>query len=176
MLNDAGEGRGGVEEWSGWLTGQKQSSIKHFTIAKSDFPYSFEGHDHITPRTLARYLSRHRETAMEAIKDEALIGWLRKGVQDAGRADGIKAAIETAALHKDEPQGTDDYVITKACMVLDPNAPVRYKGFMFMPDGFGPAMAAEILRRGDAKLPREVRGYDLPIRWYPFRRTVFSGA
>lgn len=176
MLNDAEEERWGLEELTGWLTGQKQASIKHIPIDKSDFPYSFEGHDHITPRTLARYLSRHRETAMEAIKDEALIGWLRKGVQDANRADGIKAAVETAALHKDEPQGTDDFVIAKACMVLDPHAPVRYKGFTFMPDGFGPAMAVEILRRGDAKLPMQVLAYDLPILWYTFRKAVFRGA
>ena len=178
MLNDAKEERWGLEELTGWLTGQKQASIKHIPvpIAKSDFLYSFEGHDHITPRTLAHYLSRHRETAMEAIKDEALIGWLRKGIQDANLADGIKAAVETAALHKDEPQGTDDFVIAKACMVLDPYAPVRYKGFTFMPDGFGPAMAVEILRRGDAKLPMEVLAYDLPILWYTLRKAVFSGA
>lgn len=176
MLNDAIEERWGIEELTGWLSGQKQDSIKHIPIAKSDFPYSFEGHDHITPRTLARYLSRHRETAMQAIKDEALIGWLRKGVQDPGRADGIKAAIDTAALHKDEPQGTDEFVISKVCMVLDPEAPVRYKGFTYMPDGFGPAFAVELLRRGDAKLPMEALAYDLAIIWYTFRRTVFSGA
>ncbi|MFQ5764474.1 MAG: hypothetical protein ACE5GT_06060, partial [Rhodospirillales bacterium] len=77
--------------------------------------------------------------------------------------------------HKDEPQGTDDFIISKVCMVLDPDAPIRYKGFSFMPDGFGPAMAVELLRRGEAKIPSEVVLYELPAMWYGLRQTVFAG-
>ena len=137
MLNDTVEERWGLEELSGWLEGQKQPSLKQIPVVKSDFPYHYDGRDHYSPRTLARSLSRHRETALKVINDDALVGWLRKGVGDANRADGIKATVDTAALHKDEPEGSDEFVIAKACMVLDPQAPIRYKGFSFMPDGYG---------------------------------------
>jgi len=176
MLNDTVEERWGLEELSGWLDGRKQPSPKQIPIVKSDFPYHFEGRDHYSPRTLARAFSRHREPAIKVIKDDALIGWLRKGVGDAGRADGIKAAVDTAVLHKDEPEGTDEYVIAKACMVLDPQAPIRYKGFSFMPDGYGPAMANEYLQRGNADLAIEILKLDLPLTWYTLQRSVFIGA
>ncbi len=176
MLNDSIEDRWMLEELTGWLSGQKPPPLKQVPVIKSDFSYLFEGHNHLSPRTLARYLSRHRETAMQAIKDDALVGWLRKGVGEAGRADGVRAAIETAALHKDEPQGSDEYVISKVCMALDPQAPIRYKGLAFMPDGFGPAMAVELLRHGDATVATEVLDYEIPLNWYAVQKTVFAGA
>ena len=176
MLNDTVDERWGLEELSGWLEGQKQPSLKQIPIVKSDFPYHYEGHDHYSPRTLARSLSRHRETALKVINDDALVGWLRKGVGDANRADGIKATIDTAALHKDDPEGSDEFVIAKACMVLDPQAPIRCKGFSFMPDGYGPALANEFLQRGTAEIPVEILKLDLPLIWYSFQRSVFAGA
>ena len=176
MLNDTVNERWGLEELTGWLEGQKQPSLKQIPVVRSDFPYLFEGNSFYSPRTLSRYLSRHRKTAMQAITDDNLIGWLRKGVEDATRADGIIATIEMAALHKDEPQGTDEFVIAKACMVLDSQAPVRYKGFTFMPDGFASALAVEFLHRGEAKIPLEVLKVGLPQVWYSLQRSVFAGA
>ena len=162
MLHDTVEERWGLDQLIGWMDGHKQPTLRQIPIVKSDFPYRYESRDHYTPRTLSRSLSRHRETALDVIRDEALIGWLRKGVKDAGRADGIKAALEIAALHKDDIQGTDDYIITKACMVLDPQSPIQYKGFSFMPDGYGPALAVEVVQRGNADIPIEVLKIDLP--------------
>ncbi len=176
MLHDSVEERWALDQLVGWLDGQKQPSLKQVPIVKSDFPYRYEGRDHFTPRTLARSMARHRETAMSVINDEALIGWLRKGVKDAGRADGIKATIDVAALHKEEPQGAEDFIITKACIVLDPQSPIQYKGFSFMPDGYGPALAAEILHRGNAEIPIEILKLDIQTVWYSLQQSVFAGA
>ena len=176
MLNDVPEDRWGLDELEGWLEGRKQASIRQAPITKSEFPYDFEGRKHITPRSLARDLARNREKAIEALKDEHFNTWLRRGLGDLNRAEGIKAAFDLAALHKDEPQGTDDFLISKCCIILDPRAPIRYKGFSFMPDGFGPAMAVEILRRGDPQIPYEVLSYEIPSVWYGLQQTVFPGA
>ncbi len=176
MLNDTIEERWLIPELTGWLTGQKQSSIKQVPVIKSDFPYTFNDFDHYNPRTLSLDLSRNRDKAMAAIKDDNLNGWLRKGLKDPNRADGVKAAIDTAALHQGEPQGTDEFVISKVCTVLDPLAPIRYKGLSFMPDGYGPALAVELLRRGDVQVPTEVVAYEIPDTWYAMQRTVFEGA
>ena len=105
---------------------------------------------------MSRYLSRHRKTARQVITDDNLIGWLRKGVEDANRADGIIATVKTAAMHKDEPQGTDEFVIAKACMVLDSQAPIRYKRFTFMPDGFAAALASNFCTVERPKYPGDL--------------------
>ncbi len=176
MLTDTLNERWGLEELTGWLEGQKQPSLKQVPVARSDFPFQFEGNNFYSPRTLSRYLSRHRKTAMKAITDDNLIGWLRKGVEDATQADSLVATLETAALHKDEPQGTDEFVIAKACIVLDTQAPIRYKGFTFMPDGYAEALAVEFLHRGEVKIPLEVLKLGLPQVWYSLQKTVFPSA
>ena len=176
MLNDTIEERWLIPELTGWLEGQKQPSIQQVPVIKSDFPYTFNDTDHYNPRTLSMDLSRHRDKAMEAIKDDNLNGWLRKGLKDPNRADGLKAAIDTAALHQGEPQGTDEFIISNVCAVLDPQAPIRYKGLSFMPDGYGPVLAVELLRRGDVQVPTEVVDYEIPGIWYSMQRTIFEGA
>jgi hypothetical protein len=176
MLNDVVEDRWGLDEIEGWLGGRKQASIRLTPIVKSEFPFDFEGRKHLTPRMLARDLARNREKAIETLKDELFMTWLRRGLGDANRAEAIKAAFELAALHKDEPQGTDDYLISKCCIILDTRAPIRFKGLSFMPDGFGPAMAVEVLRRGSPQIPSEVLAYEIPSIWYSLQETVFAGA
>ncbi|MCH7864432.1 MAG: serine/threonine protein kinase [Proteobacteria bacterium] len=176
MLNDTIEERWLIPELTGWLDGQKQPSIQQVPVIKSDFPYTFNNTNHYNPRTLSLDLSRHRDKAMEAIKDDAFNGWLRKGLQDPNRADGVKATIDTAALHQGEPQGTDEFIISKVCTVLDPQAPIRYKGLSFMPDGYGPFLAVELLRRGDVQVPTEIVVYEIPNIWYSMQQTVFEGA
>ncbi len=176
MLNDVAEDRWGLDELEGWLAGRKQASIRQTPIDKADVPFEFEGRHHVTPRTLARDMSRHREKGIETMKSEALQTWLRRSLDDAPRADGIHAALDLAALHRDEPQGTDEYLLSKICMILDPRGPIRYKGFSFMPDGFGPAMAVEILRRGNVQVPSEVLSYEIPAIWYALQTSVFAGA
>ena len=176
MLTDTIVARWGLEELTGWLEGQKQPSLKQIPVVRADFPYLFEGNSFYSPRTLSRYLSRHRKTAMQVITYDNLIDWLRKGVEDANRADGIIATVKTAAMHKDEPQGTDEFVIAKACMVLDSQAPIRYKSFTFMPDGFAAALAVEFLHRGEAKIPLEILKIGLPQIWYSLQRSVFDSA
>lgn len=176
MLNDVVEDRWGLDELEGWLAGRKQPSIRQSPITRSEFPFEFEGRNHVTPRTLARDMARHREKGIATMKDEALLTWLRRGLDQTPKADGVRAALDLAALHRDEPQGTDEYLLAKICMILDPQAPIRYKGLSFMPDGFGPAMAVEILRRGDVQVPTEVLSYEVPSIWYVLQTTVFPGA
>lgn len=176
MLNDTVALRWGLDELTGWLAGEKQPPLQQTPVVRSSFPYLFEGHEFNSPRTLARYLSRHRETAMQAINDDALVTWLRRGVEDPHRADNVKATLETAALHQDSAEGSEDYIISKTCMVLDPQAPIHFKGMSFMPDGFGPALAVELLRRGDVSVPIEALSIEIPLLWYHSQRVIFAGA
>ena len=45
-----------------------------------------------------------------------------------------------------------------------------------MPDGYGPALAVEILHRGNAKIPVEALKVDLPAVWFCLQQGVFAGA
>jgi hypothetical protein len=106
---------------------------------------------------------------MEVINDKKLINWLRKDIKVKNQADSLAATIKQDVGYK-----TDDYVIAKACMILFPRAPISYKGFSFMPDGFGAALAFDFLHRGITERPLEIINLGLPQVWYSLQQNIFA--
>jgi len=168
MLNDNINVRWGIEELTRWLEGQKQISVKQVTAIQSEKPYFYQGKSFYNTRTLSLYLSRNNETAMQVITDNNLINWLRGGIKNKNQVDSM-----TATIKKDVGNYPDDFVISKVCMILFPQAPIRYKGFSFMPDGFGAALAFDFLQHGITERPYEVISLNLPQIWYSLQRNIF---
>ncbi len=56
-------------------------------------------------------------------------------------------------------------------MRMDPSAPICYKGVSFMLDGFGPLLAVELLRKGDASAPLEAFSHGLHTNWFTNQST-----
>ena len=86
----------------------------------------------------------------------------------------MKETAELAEIHKGEVQGMDDYVVSKVSIILDPSSPIRYKGVAFMPEAYGPAMAVEMLRRGDAQIAAEAVLYGIPGIWLSAQTDIRS--
>ena len=78
----------------------------------------------------------------------------------------VAEAAGMAQVFQDKPQGSDDYIVTKVSLVFDPGGPIRYKGFFFMPDAYGTAMAVELLLQGNAQAPAEVLVHDIAGVWF----------
>jgi serine/threonine protein kinase len=169
MLNDNVNARWGIEELTGWVEGQQQLPVKQVLTIHSKNPYLFEEKSFYNTRALSLFLSRHNETALQIITDKNLIRWLRMDVKDKNMADSMATIIK-----KDLDDNTVDFVIAKACMILYPEAPISYKGFSFMPDGFGAALAFDFLHRGITERPIEAISLSLPQIWYSFQKNIFS--
>lgn len=120
----------------------------------------------MTTRSIAQSFSKNVPEAVKVIKNGKLEQWLRSSLGETELADGISSVIAMSKVHEGNPDGSDDVVVAKISMRLDPRAPVRYKNFSFMPDGFGPAMAIEYLRKGNFQLPGEILARDLLSFWF----------
>jgi hypothetical protein len=165
MLSDQISERWSLDQMSLWMDGRQMTPMQRKPAAKADNPFAFGGRNHSTPRTLARAMTQNVAEAVKFIRDESLETWLRRNLSDAERADKVRAILDQAKVNAAGPLGSDDYVVTRVAMVLDPMGPVRYKGFSFLPEGFGAALAVEFLRRGDAQIPAEALQRDLPSQW-----------
>ena len=60
-------------------------------------------------------------------------------------------------------------MLCKVVILLDRSAPIRYKGFNAMPDGFGSALAAVVANRGDTRLLTEMILREVPKLWFELR-------
>jgi hypothetical protein len=165
LLDDNPENRWDLEQITLWCNGRRQtSSIKRAT-PKPEAPFSFAGKDFSETRALARAMSMNVNDGAKAIRDGHLEMWLRRTLNQEILADAIMAANETAKTHLSGKQSSDDYLVSKICILLDPEAPLRYRETSLMPEGLGPAMAIEILRKGDPQVSAEIISSGLLEVW-----------
>ncbi len=166
LLSDEVKERWDSEALDSWLNGQKRSPIQHHPAPKPKIVFKFLGHDHTSPHTIAQSFSKNVNDAAKVIKGGKLELWLRQSYGSPELADAVIASITISKVHASGPDGSDEILVSKVCMRLDPDAPVRYKNFAVMPDGFGAALAVEYLRKGNFQIPGEILARDLMGYWF----------
>lgn len=166
LVSDDERERWDLEAIDLWLNGQKKTPIQRRPAPKPKTLFKFAGRDHRTPVTIAQAFSKNVGDAAKLVKGGKLEQWLRQSLGDTELADSVNAIMTVAKVHEGSPDGSDDVLVSKICMRLDPHGPVRYKTFSFMPDGFGPALAVEYLRKGNFQHPGEVLARDLMGTWF----------
>lgn len=170
MLGDDPEDRWGADALQIWMAGARHASSARKATSKADNGLMFGGREHFVPRSLANAFSLNPVEAAPLIRDGRLETWLRRQLKNIELADNVLAAVVIARAHQSHPMGSDDYVVAKICIILDPLAPIRYKGFFFMSDGYGAALAVEFLHHGAIQVPAEILVRDIPELWLSAQR------
>jgi hypothetical protein len=166
ILSDDLSERWGTDEMNLWINGKRQTPMQRKPSIKAKTPYTFMEKDYFNPRSLAFAFTMNVKEAAKAIKVEDLETWLRRSLGDGDLADSINSIAAAAAIVENEFRGSDDYVVMKSSILLDPVGPIRYKGFSFIPEGYGAALAVELLRRNSMQTAAEVISYSIPEIWY----------
>jgi hypothetical protein len=172
LLHDDPEQRWGIEDIGSWLTGRRVAPSQTKGKARAERGFSVAGGEYFEPRTVAFALAENPEAAVQAIRDGALERWALRSIEDKDMAAAISAAVAVVDAHRGDPRGTDDVLVTRIVTLLDPSGPIRYKRFGFMPDGFGAALAIEVLRNASGRLLSEVVLRDIPQIWFDAQRTA----
>ncbi|MBC8268792.1 MAG: hypothetical protein H8E36_08595 [Rhodospirillaceae bacterium] len=165
LCDDPGD-RWGIEEMNLWMAGKRQTPMQRKPAQKSETPYIFMEVEYRNARSLAHSFTQNVKEAAAAIKEEELEIWLRRNLQEGDLADAINAIGAAAALQDGGLKSKDDYVVSKASILMDPEGPIRYKGFSFIPEGYGSALAVELLRRNSMQTAAEVINHGIPEIWY----------
>ncbi|MEE8394354.1 MAG: protein kinase family protein [Rhodospirillales bacterium] len=165
LINDDEEERWGIDDIRNWVLGKPYVSIKKRPARKAETPITFSGSNHYNARSLARLLTLNVTGAAKFIKEGQLELWLRQSLQEEAMADAVDALVRVAKVHQNDPLGSKDFIVTKTSIILDPAAPIRYKGFSFMADAYGPALAIQYLGKGDIQPAIEVVMLEIPSIW-----------
>jgi len=165
LLSDIEAERWNMEALDLWLNGQKKTPIQRRPTTKPKTPFKFGGRDHMTLRAVAHALSKNTAEALKVIKNSKLEQWVSTGLSNPTLSDSLSGLVTACKVREGTPDGTDEVLVAKVCIVLDPHAPIRYKNFSFLPDGFGNAMSVEYLRKGNFQIPGEILARDLVNFW-----------
>lgn len=149
-----------------WINGQKKTPMQKRPMQKPNEPYKFAGKNHTTPRTIAQSFSKNIHDGAKEIKNGKISLWLKQSMLKPQIAEEIDKIAAAATASQDTPDGSDEVIVAKAIMRMDPNGPVRYKNFSFLPDGFATALAAEYSLNNSFQTPSEILARDLAGYWF----------
>ncbi len=165
LLTDDPRERWTVTDLDMWLAGRRQSPKQPKLPQRASRPFNFQGVDYFNTRALAMALSRDYTHAVPVVRSKQLDAWLRRSLNDEARAEALQQAVSSTSANIGSGRGSEDRLVARACIPLDPVAPIRYRGFGVAIDGIGPALAAAMNNRERRQLISEIISSRLPVQW-----------
>lgn len=164
LLSDDPKERWTVSDLDMWLSGRRLSPKQPKLPQRASRPFNFNGVDYFNARSLAAAFAEDYSAAGAVVRAKNLDSWIRRGLGDEARADLLQQAVSSTAAHL-TGRGGDDRLVARACIALDPTAPIRYRGFGVAIDGMGPALSAAMGDREMRQLISEIISSRLAVQW-----------
>lgn len=95
-------------------------------------------------RTLAFAMASEPEQGLQAMTGGAVTQWLRRGLGDASLGSRIEEMIRHRQTDGADERGADAFMVMRVVVMLDPLAPLCWRGLALWPDGIGAALAAAL--------------------------------
>jgi len=120
-----------------------------------------------TARAAAHAIATEPEPGLAALQNGAIDTWLRRSLGDPMLAGRLDEALRGRA---GDPSPADDALaVMRAVAVLDPLAPLAWRGRNLWPDGFGTALAAAEADQPTAEVLAELAGSEAIGLWAALR-------
>ena len=166
MMHDNSSERWKLENVENWIDSQTPHIVQPITITPSLARFSFKNKNYNDPRLLALDFITNIPEASQAIQtNNDFTKWLSHIFKEKTKVEAVKLVLQSAEFHKTGFQGADDYIVAKICTILDPKAPIRYKGLKFMPDGFAATLASAATQKNKLPIAAEILNHDIPTMW-----------
>jgi len=168
LLHDDPKERWTVSDLMHWSNGRRQDPKPQVIPRKASRPFVFDGKEYQTTRELANGFANNWDAAVTPIKDGSLNAWLRRGFSDEELIESVNVAM-TDPVSIDR---SDDWMVSRVCIALDPQAPIRYRELRATVEGLGALIGAylddENMRDQFGKTLRE----ELPAFWQKNQRRL----
>ena len=121
----------------------------HQFARRAPEPLVVGAHEAFLPRSLAHALAETPQVGIRLLRLGVVDRWLRRSLGDPALAQAVEQVTQRRARDATEgEERADALLLMRAVAVLDPLAPLAWRGISFWPDGLGPMLA-----EGDAASP-----------------------
>ena len=169
LLCDDGDMRWGLEDLDLWMSGRRMSPLQPRGEKRAARGFPFLGKEYFNGRELSQAMAKNWDAAIPLVVEGKVELWLRRAVEDKDKANVVAEVVRMALNDSSDKKGATDLMLCKVLILLDQSAPIRYKGFNSMPDGFGAALASVVANRGDTRLLTEIISREVPKLWFGMR-------
>lgn len=152
MLTDDPAMRWSIRDVQTWLDGVRPPIRVSPPRVTAETPLLFDGKPYRGLRLLATAMAGNVPLASRIIRNGSLQSWLRHALRETARANSIDGLVGDSGHHPAEPinQG-DEALVARTLLLLDEQAPIRYRGVSFNVDGFGAALAKQMVDGGSVQ-------------------------
>lgn len=160
LLSDDLRERWTLKDLDFWLAGRRLTPKQSKLPPRATRPLHFGGEDHFNVRSLANALARDWRQAATVIRSTNFENWLRRTLSAEELLDHLVKAIGPTGTGQD-----NERMVARACIVLDPTAPMRYRDVSATLLGLGPLMAMNVNNQQVRQATSEMLAQRLPGMW-----------
>lgn len=169
LLCDDADERWTLESLDLWLSGRRLSPLQPKLEKRAQRGFQMGSAEYTSTRELAIAFAREWDAAIPLVLEGKLELWLRRALEDKERAATVGDSVRIVITAPGDKKVLSDIMMARVCILLDHAAPVRYKGFSAMPDGYGAAMAVMVARSQDPRMLAESITREIPKLWFEAR-------
>lgn len=140
LLHDDPIDRCTVDDLMQWATLGVAAQVKPVFTARSDRGFEFAGGSHHTGRELALAFSENWQAAREVVLTDTVERWAERSIKDAELTQKIAACRLSGT--GGPRMVSDDLLLARTIVTLDPDGPLHFQNLTVMPDGLGTLAAA----------------------------------
>jgi hypothetical protein len=164
LLADDSRQRWTAVELEQWLSGRRLTPKNTDAGRRAARTFTFYGKEYVQVRPLALALASNVVEAVKVIENGALEKWLRRAMDDDDRADRLVSA-QQSLKESGKTARFEDQLVARACIALDPPAPIHYRGVSVMPLGIANMLVEAVASNGSTAILSEIIGSQLVTFW-----------
>ena len=135
LMHDSPQDRWTVDDLRRWADLGVANQATPTIITQSERPFEFSGGYHYTKRQLALAFSQNWQEACDVAQTDAVERWTERSFNDRDLSQQI---VECRRRSSGGPRTiSDDLLLARTIITLDPEGPLRWRGMNVMPDGLG---------------------------------------
>ncbi|GAB5389849.1 MAG: protein kinase family protein [Alphaproteobacteria bacterium] len=165
MLIDDPKQRWSLREIDLWLNGRRLSPRQPEPPKRVARNYHIEGREYNNLRSLSKALADNHRVGVKHITSGSLLKWMNRGAGIPHAIDLTEQAIATAS-QKTRAGRYDANLVSRVCIALDPQAPIRYRNCSFTLGGVGSMFTESVLIERDTYTMPEAVASQVISFWY----------
>lgn len=172
LLADDTSQRWDFEQLDLWFNGRRMSPVQARPLRRAQRAFVFMNQEFLSTRHLAHEMATHWDKAAPIVLEGKLEIWLRRGLDDNQLADQVAMAIRNAtAASERSRRSLNDLALANVLIVMDPDAPIRFREVRAHMDGFGGVLSAQLARGQDTRSITDVILAEIPKMWLGVRES-----
>ncbi len=162
MADDSRE-RWTLEQFKSWLEGNRLTAPRSFSYARAHQGFDFGGKKYWSAPALALALCRKSDAGARALQSGAVLDWMKNSLPDNTATDALATVV--AEVEVAGGSVSDQMLLAKASIAMDPSAPIRFGGLSVRLDGIGPVLVSAQRKPGGVQAMVEMLKGNLPSYW-----------